>query len=120
MLPSAVVSVGVDGVVRLSPAHFLTTVSSSARPILTGTGTFGVAAKMVLKHFGDADPQRFKSIRGRFTAPFFHGETFKVQMWKMPPGSGCQRIAYQVSVKERNVKALNGIVEIWDTPRPKL
>ncbi len=94
--------------------------SATARPILTGTGTFGIAAKMCLKHFGNSDPQRFKSIRGRFTSAVYHGETFKIQMWKLEAGPGFQRIAYQVSVKERNIKALNGVVEIFNQPKPKL
>jgi hypothetical protein len=41
-------------------------------------------------------------------------------MWKLEAGPGFQRIAYQVSVKERNIKALNGVVEIFDQPKPKL
>ncbi|KAI9001860.1 hydroxysteroid dehydrogenase [Hyaloraphidium curvatum] len=107
----------------LNPLHIDPDVAKRggfARPILTGTGTFGIAGKKCLQYFGNSDPLRFKSIRGRFTSAVYHGETFKIQMWKAGTGPGFAKIIYQVSVKERGVKVLNGIVEIWDEPRSKI
>ena len=52
------------------------------RPILHGLGTLGIAGYALLKSCCDYDPAKLRSLRLRFSAPVFPGETIRMEMWK--------------------------------------
>jgi acyl dehydratase len=61
-----------------------------------------------LKTVADYDPTRFKSMRLRFTAPVFPGETIRTEMWI----DGSQ-ISFRARLRERDAIVLdNGLAEI--------
>lgn len=74
------------------------------RPILHGLCTFGYAARAVLRHFGDNNPARLTSVRGRFARHVFPGETLITEMWREKGDDGrlTGRILYQCRAEERN------------------
>jgi acyl dehydratase len=78
------------------------------RPILHGLCSLGVAGHALLKTVAAYDPARFKSLRLRFTAPVFPGETIRTEMWI----DGAQ-VSFRARLLEREAVVLdNGIAEI--------
>ncbi len=66
------------------------------RPILHGLCTFGIAGHALLRAVCDYRPERLRSLRGRFTAPVFPGETIVTEIWRDGPS-----VSFRASVKER-------------------
>jgi acyl dehydratase len=52
------------------------------RPILHGMCTYGFTGRALLHALCDADPTRFLSMRGRFTAPVLPGDVISVSIWR--------------------------------------
>ncbi|KAL0085212.1 HotDog domain-containing protein [Phycomyces blakesleeanus] len=53
------------------------------RPILHGLCSYGKSSHAILKHFGNSDRLRFKSISARFAQPVLPGETVTIDMWQV-------------------------------------
>ncbi|AJZ56993.1 maoC like domain protein [Paraburkholderia fungorum] len=95
----------------LNPLHADPCVASAAgfeRPILHGLATYGIAARVILQRLCNGDPSRFKSIRARFSAPVYPGETLRTELW----ASG-GTIHFRVTAVERDVVAISaGMAEV--------
>ena len=96
-----------------NPLHASPTVAKTAgfdAPILHGLCTLGIAGRAVLKTYCDNDPTRFKSLRLRFSAPVYPGETVRMEMWK-----DASNVSFRAKIVERDVIVLNnGSIEIAD------
>lgn len=57
------------------------------RPILHGLATFAGCVRAVLATALGHEPARLRSVQGRFSAPFFPGETLQVEFWNTGPGA---------------------------------
>ncbi|GAA4415358.1 MaoC family dehydratase [Quisquiliibacterium transsilvanicum] len=57
-----------------------------SRPILHGMCTYGITGRILLNRFCDGDPDRLRSMQGRFTRPVLPGDTLKVQAWQEADG----------------------------------
>lgn len=94
-----------------NPLHASPTVAKTAgfeAPILHGLCTLGVAGRAVLKTYCGNDPARFKSLKLRFSAPVYPGETVRTEMWK-----DGNEVSFRAKIVERDVVVLNnGLVEI--------
>lgn len=94
-----------------NPLHADPDVAAQAgfrQPILHGLCTLGVAGHALLKTCCDYDPERLKSIRVRFTAPVYPGETLRTEIWR----DGAL-ISFRARVLERDVVVLsNGRAEV--------
>ncbi len=51
-------------------------------PILHGLCTMGVMTHALLKSCCDYEPERFKQLRLRFSAPVYPGETIRTEIWQ--------------------------------------
>ncbi|MCX7568094.1 MaoC/PaaZ C-terminal domain-containing protein [Sulfitobacter sp. F26169L] len=77
-------------------------------PILHGLCTLGVAGHAVLKGYCDYDAARLKSLKLRFSAPVYPGETIRTQMWR-----DGDVVSFRARVVNRDVTVLdNGRAEI--------
>ena len=82
-------------------------------PILHGLCSFGFAQRAVLKAFCANDTSRFKSIRARFAASVFPGETLITEMWLVSK----TKVLFRCKVAERGVYVLSGgVVELFADP----
>ncbi|HMM77463.1 MAG TPA: MaoC/PaaZ C-terminal domain-containing protein [Gammaproteobacteria bacterium] len=71
------------------------------RPILHGRCTMAVAQHALLRHCCDYDATRLKSMRVRFTAPFYPGETLRTRLWREDG-----RVLFDAASVERGVTVL--------------
>lgn len=77
-------------------------------PILHGLCTMGVATHALLKSCTDYDPDRFKHMRLKFSAPVYPGETIRTEIWQV--GS---EISFRCkSVEQDKVVINNGYLRI--------
>ena len=68
-----------------NPLHASPSVARNAgfkAPILHGLSTFGVMTHALLKTCCDYDPDKFKRMRVRFSAPVYPGETIRTEIWQ--------------------------------------
>lgn len=78
------------------------------RPILHGLATWGLAAVAVLDKVCDFEPARIGSVFGRFTAPVYPGETFRIDIWV-----DGEQVFFTVRVAARDVIAINnGLIKL--------
>lgn len=79
-----------------------------SRPILHGLCTFGIVGFALLSAVCGYDPARLASMKARFTAPVYPGETIRTDIWHQAEGIG-----FRASVVERDVVVLNnGLAQI--------
>ena len=52
------------------------------KPLLHGLCTFGIAAKLVLKHFCHYDSSAIKVVQTKFIGIVFPGESLVFSFWK--------------------------------------
>lgn len=68
-----------------NPLHIDPVIAASAGfkvPILHGLANYGVTCRAVLATWCDYDPTRILSHAVRFSAPFYPGETLRIDMWR--------------------------------------
>lgn len=88
-----------------NPLHADPAVATSAgfkAPILHGLCTLGVAGHAILRCCCDYDASRFKSLKLRFTAPVYPGETLRTYIW-----TEGNQLSFQTKAIERDVVVLN-------------
>jgi acyl dehydratase len=89
----------------LNPLHADPAVAAAAgfaRPILHGMALMGVAAHAVLRTVLGYDDTRFSSMRVRFTAPAWPGDTLRTEMWVRG-----HTVSLRTTAVERGVVVLN-------------
>ena len=78
------------------------------RPILHGLATYAMAGRAVLSTYCEHDPTRLRSLRARFSAPFYPGEALRTELWK-----DGKTVSFRCSSVERGVVVLsNGCAEL--------
>ncbi|CAI8600169.1 unnamed protein product [Vicia faba] len=82
-------------------------VAGFSKPILHGLCTLGFAVRAIIKSVCKGNPDRIKSITGRFLLHVYPGETLVTEMWL--EGS---RVIYRTLVKERIRTVLSGSVNL--------
>jgi acyl dehydratase len=88
-----------------NPLHADPAVAAAAgypRPILHGLCTLGVAGHALLRTCCGYDPARLRSLRVRFTAPIFPGETLRTEIWRAGTA-----VSFRARVLERDVRVLD-------------
>jgi acyl dehydratase len=78
------------------------------RPILHGLCTYGIAARAILRAYGENRPDRIAAFDVRFASPVYPGETIVTRMWK----DGAV-VSFDCVVAERGVTVIrNGRCEL--------
>lgn len=94
-----------------NPLHVLPKIARDAgfkSPILHGLSTMGVMTHALLKSCCDYQPERFKHLRLRFSAPVYPGETIRTEIWEEG-----EHIAFRCkSVEQDKVVINNGYLLI--------
>ena len=88
-----------------NPLHADPAIAAAAgfpRPILHGLATYGVAGRAVLRACCDDDPSLLRSLRVRFSAPVFPGETIRTEIWR-----DGDAVSFRCQAVERGVTVLN-------------
>lgn len=79
------------------------------RPILHGLCTLGNTTRVVLDAVAGGDQRRYRSVRMRFAAPVYPGQTLVVRVW---PISATQAIFETVVKETGKVCISNGLMEL--------
>lgn len=94
-----------------NPLHVLPKIAQDAgfkSPILHGLSTMGVMTHALLKTCCDYEPERFRHLRLRFSAPVYPGETIRTEIWEEG-----EHIAFRCkSVEQDKVVINNGYLLI--------
>ncbi len=72
------------------------------RPILHGLATYGIACHAILRTCCGYDPSALKTLRVRFTAPVYPGETIRTEIWRDD-----NQLLFRAFALERNLMVLN-------------
>lgn len=72
------------------------------RPILHGLATYAFATRAVLQQYAGDDPARLRTIKARFAAHVFPGETVATEMWQ----TGTDEVTFRSTVVERETAVL--------------
>ncbi|RQR22035.1 3-alpha,7-alpha,12-alpha-trihydroxy-5-beta-cholest-24-enoyl-CoA hydratase [Burkholderia sp. Bp9143] len=94
-----------------NPIHASPAIARQAgfeQPILHGLCTMGVATRAIIQGGCNDDPERLRSVKLRFSAPVYPGETLLTELWRE-----CNGVSFRTTAVERNVTVLNnGYAEI--------
>ncbi|WP_158969972.1 MaoC family dehydratase [Chachezhania sediminis] len=94
-----------------NPLHADPDVAAAAgfpMPILHGLCTYAIAGRALLEAACGWDPSRMKSLRARFSAPVFPGETLRTEIWEE-----AGLVSYRTTALERNLPVIIGGVMEW-------
>ncbi len=94
----------------VNPIHSHPEVAKQAgfsRPILHGLCTYGIGARMALKHLAGDEPARFKAFEAKFSKVVMPGDTLIVRGYKLEEAG---QAAVTVSVKESGEDAIANAV----------
>lgn len=80
--------------------------------ILHGTATWALAAREVLRAYGEGDPARLKRLHGRFTAMVIPGTSIAVEHAAVGDTSGTSRIAFRVLNAEGQEAVSQGVAVV--------
>ncbi|MGC4114667.1 MAG: MaoC/PaaZ C-terminal domain-containing protein [Myxococcales bacterium] len=84
------------------------------KPILHGLCTYGFAARHVLRAVAADDASNLKSIRVKFAAPVYPGETLVTELWQESP----TRVVFETKAKERDKAVLSNAAVEFFRPLP--
>jgi acyl dehydratase len=88
-----------------NPIHASPVIARKAgfeRPILHGLCTMGVVTRAILQACCNHRPERLRSVKLRFSAPVYPGETIVAEFWREPAG-----VSFKATVAERKAVVLN-------------
>jgi acyl dehydratase len=95
-----------------NPLHFDPANAASAgfrRPIMHGTGSFGIAGYSLLRILCNGEAAKLREMNARFTSPAFPGETIQTEIWQL----GGDDFAFRCRAVERDVIIIdNGIAKL--------
>lgn len=92
----------------LNPIHSDPAIATKAgfdQPILHGLCTYGHAGLAAVRTLCGGDPDRLKSIEGRFSKPVFPGDTIVTELWRVSEGEAY----YVTKVEDRAVITLGRV-----------